>query len=321
MASAAALPVLTLANGQAVRPAHPVLQTRLVGLLLAALSLGVTGLLVILALTGMRLETGLARFVLLALALVALSFFCRFRRYDWRMADSANMVALATVSLLLCGLVSLTGLRVGLPLADPALLRIDRLIGFDVNAVVHYTAARPSLSAFLHTAYNLSGPLCLAAILWNLVRGDRTRLWQVAATLVVAMQVTALISTLLPARGAILFMGLDALHGQGLPFGAGSYSAREFAHFYWGSDPLVRLADMNGIVVFPSFHTVMALVILQGFVASPLRWAAVLWCALTIVSTVPMGGHYVIDLAGGFVVWAAACLLATWACRGRGHPA
>jgi membrane-associated phospholipid phosphatase len=59
----------------------------------------------------------------------------------------------------------------------------------------------------------------------------------------------------------------------------------------------------------------MALVILQGFANSPLKWPALLWSALTIVSTVPMGGHYVVDLGGGVLVWIVACCLATWACR------
>jgi membrane-associated phospholipid phosphatase len=231
------------------------------------------------------------------------------------MGDSAFVFGLATVSLLLCGLVSLTGLRLGLPLADAPLARIDRAIGFDTAAVVAYSAAKPLLSEGLYWAYSLSGPLCIAAVLWNLIRKDRVRMWQVVATILLAMQITALVSVLFPARGAILFMGLEALQGHGLPFGAGSYSAREFAHFYSGSDLLVTLRDMNGIVVFPSFHTVMALVILQGFAASRLKWLAVMVSALTIVSTVPMGGHYVVDLAGGLLVWIAACLLATWACR------
>jgi membrane-associated phospholipid phosphatase len=146
-------------------------------------------------------------------------------------------------------------------------------------------------------------------------RNDRVLLWQLVATLVVAMQITAIVSMLFPAQGASAWLGLDALQGNGLPYGAGTYSVAEFAHFYSGTELLVRREDLNGIVCFPSFHTVMALAILQGFANSPLKWAALLWSALTIVSTVPMGGHYVIDLAGGVLVWIVACRLATWACR------
>jgi membrane-associated phospholipid phosphatase len=133
---------------------------------------------------------------------------------------------------------------------------------------------------------------------------------------VFAAQITALISIFFPGEGAILYQGLDALQGHGLPLGAGSYSAAEFKAFYWGTDLHVSRDDLAGIVVFPSFHTVMALIILQGFAASRMRWLALIVCSLTIVSTVPMGGHYVVDLIGGFLVWLASFLLAARICQG-----
>jgi len=293
---------------------HFFAQPRLTALLSAALAAGAAALLAILAATGMVLAPEFANFVLLAAAVGALAGFCHWRKHPWRLTDSAIITSVVTLSLLLCGLVSCMGLRLGLPIADGWLARGDALAGFDVRMVSEYVAARPALSSLLHFAYNISGPLCIAAVGWNLYRGDRLRLWQVVATIVAAMQITALLSVLFPAQGASVSLGLDSLQGNGLPYGAGTYSVAEFWHFYSGSDLLVTLGDLNGIVCFPSFHTVMALVILQGFATSPVKWAALAWSALTIVSTVPMGGHYVIDLMGGILVWIVACRLATWAC-------
>jgi membrane-associated phospholipid phosphatase len=313
MTTAAAAPSLFQVAGSGRLP--PVPQPRLTGLLLAALGAGAGALLVILTVTEMRLAAEFGNFVLLAAALGVLAAYCRRRRHPWQLTDSAAMVSAVTFGLLICGLVSCTGLRLGFPLADPLLARGDAMIGFDVAAVTEFVATQPALSSLFEVAYNASGPLCIAAVVWNLVRKDRLLFWQVGATLVVAMQITALVSVLLPAQGASVWMGLDALQGNGLPYGAGTYSVAEFAHFYSGSELLVRRADMNGIVCFPSFHTVMALAILQGFANSRLKWVALPWSALTIVSTVPMGGHYVVDLAGGVMVWIAACRLASWACR------
>jgi membrane-associated phospholipid phosphatase len=152
--------------------------------------------------------------------------------------------------------------------------------------------------------------------MWNLCRGDRRRVWILVTTVVFAAQITAIASIFVPAEGAIIHLGLDALHGQGLPQGAGSYSAAEFSRFYWGSDLVVKPGDIAGIVVFPSFHTVMALLILQGFLRTRLRPLGMTICIATIVSTVPMGGHYVIDLFGGLLVWAASYVMATRACNG-----
>jgi membrane-associated phospholipid phosphatase len=290
-------------------------QLRLGGLFAVVLLASVVTLLIILATTGIRLSTEFGRFVLLAGAVGGLAGFCRWRRHPWRLADSAIIISLVTLGLLLCGLVSCTGLRLGLPLSDALLARGDALFGLDVRNVSEYVAARPVVSELLYFAYAASGPVCAAAIALNLCTGDRVRLWQSVATIVVAMQLTAIISILFPAQGASVSMGLDALQGKGLPYGAGTYSASEFLHFYAGRDRLVAPADMNGVVCFPSFHTVMALVMLQAVSNSPLKWIALPASSVTIVSTIPMGGHYVTDLLGGTLVWAAACTFATWACQ------
>lgn len=314
---------LDILESKAVAPGgHLQLPTlRLACVLIAILSLGAVALFAILTATGMSLDAGFAKFVLLACFLLAVAGYCRFRGLGWRLTDSAIAVAFVTISLLLCGLVSLTGLRLGLPVADQMLARADMLLGFDVTSVTHFVAVRPVLSAVLERAYNWSGPLCAAAVLWNLAKGDRVRMWHVAATIGIAMQITAMLSIFFPARGASAYLGLDSLQGQGLPFGAGTYAVGAFNHFYEGKDLLVLLESLNGIVCFPSFHTAMALVIVQGFAQSLLKWPAVIWGALTIVSTIPMGGHYVTDLLGGMVVWAASCLLAAWACGVRIRPA
>lgn len=296
-------------------PSLRVAPLRLATPLLVSLALSAIVLLALLAATGMRLGPEFARFSLLAAMMGCLAGYCHYRRYHWQMTDSALVVAFAIASLMLCGLVSSVALRLGLPLVDAALARADALIGFDTRPMVHFVAANTWLSGLLYLAYGSSALLCLAAFGWSMLKRDRVQMWRIVATIGVAMQITALASILFPARGAALSLGLDALQGHGLPGGAGSYFADAFAYFYSGRDTLVALDRMNGIVSFPSYHTVMALVIVQGFAATILRWPAILWSALIIVSTVPMGGHYVVDLAAGLFVWVVALLLAQWASR------
>lgn len=304
-----------LIPGAALRRLQGLPQPRLTGLLFSALAASTVVLFAILVSSGMSLSTEFAKFVLLAGSVAALAGFCHWRSHPWFLTESAAVVSLVTLSLLLCGLVSSVGVTLGLPLADGLLARGDALMGFDVGRVAEFVARHPALSDLLHFAYNSSPPLCAAAALWSLVRKDRLQMWQVVTTLVVAMQVTALVSILFPARGASVTLGLDALQGNGLPFGAGTYSATEFAQLYAGGFDVVTRDHVSAIVCFPSYHTVMALVIAQGFAKSPLKWPAILWGALTIVSTVPMGGHWVTDLGGGILVWVLANRLATWACR------
>lgn len=265
--------------------------------------------------TGDSLAADFAPFAALAAALLALAGYCRWRHHPWRLTDSALIVAVVTVSLMLCGLVSCLGLGLGMPLADGLLARGDASLGFDVGRVTAFVAARPPLGDLLHTIYNLSGLGCVLVVLWPLLRGDRAATWRGVTTLVVAMQLTALVSIVVPAQGAIVSLDLAGLQGHGLPPGAGIYFAADFARFHGATGLDVGLGDLNGVVCFPSYHTVMALVIAQGLTRTRLAWPAVGWGAVTIVSTIPMGGHWMTDLAGGLAVWLTASMLADWACR------
>ena len=100
------------------------------------------------------------------------------------------------------------------------------------------------------------------------------------------------------------------LQGVGLPPGAGVYHLDAFARFHAGTDPDVRLSEMSGLVTFPSFHTVLALLAAQALAETRWRWLGAAWAVVVIVSTIPIGGHYVTDLIAGFAIWAACAWLA-----------
>lgn len=263
--------------------------------------------------TGQRLSAEFVPLALLGVLLAALALWCGIRGLHWRLGDAATVGALFTSGTLLCGLVACLALRLRLPLADELLLGADQFIGLDVGAANLAVAASPLISAVLYQAYDKSALMCVAVIVWHLATGSRAGLWRVFTTAMLAMQVTAIVCIFFPARGATATLGLGALQGAGLPHGAGTYALGTFERFYAGAELLVRPGDLNGIVCFPSFHTVMALVLAQGFAGTPLRWPATIWAAVTIVSTVPMGGHYASDLIGGFLVWLVCAATAeTW---------
>ncbi|MDZ4308802.1 hypothetical protein, partial [Allopontixanthobacter sp.] len=75
-------------------------------------------------LTTILLQTGLiirisefVWFLQIAAAMFVLSAWCFARHDDLRLANAAIITAIATISLILCGLVSNTGLRMNMPVA------------------------------------------------------------------------------------------------------------------------------------------------------------------------------------------------------------
>ncbi len=73
---------------------------------------------------------------------------------------------------------------------------------------------------------------------------------------------------------------------------------------------VVRLADVEGIICAPSFHTITAVLLIGAFWhIAGMRWWALGLNGLMILSTVPTGGHYVVDVLLGLLVAAATMTL------------
>ena len=278
-----------------------------------AIVLGGSALLgaVVVAAAGMQLEPiGFARYILLAAAMGALAWWCRSRGLDRRLGTAAAIVGAATLSLMICGVIANAGLRLGAPLVDARLAAADAALGFDAGEIIRAVATRPVFTQALSLLYNSSGLAVVGLIVLALARKSTAKAWELATTAFIAMQLVALASPAFPALGAVRQFALEQLQGHGLPTGAGVYQWPSFTHFYYGNDELLRLSDLGGVVAFPSFHTVLALLITQALGDTRWRVPAIAWTAGIILSAIPMGGHYVVDLAAGFVIWLAAASIA-----------
>ncbi|WP_067679084.1 phosphatase PAP2 family protein [Tsuneonella dongtanensis] len=266
---------------------------------------------------GMRFEAaGFLQFLALAACMIGLAGWCRFRKLDPRVGDAATIVAIGTVALMACGVISNAGLRLGAAPIDVWLASADAAVGIDVERAVRAMVAHAWAIDALTWIYNASGAAIVVLIAARTVAGHRAKAWELLATVVVSMQAVALLSIAFPAIGAMAHLDMLDLQGNGLPSGAGVYHLEAFRQFHQGSDPVLRLSEMSGLVTFPSFHTVLALLAVQALADTRLRWLAVAWTAAVIVSTIPIGGHYVTDLVAGFAIWAGCA----WTARRFSNP-
>jgi membrane-associated phospholipid phosphatase len=145
---------------------------------------------------------------------------------------------------------------------------------------------------------------------WILLCGTRQydRLAGVFGALTLATIVTLAVSALLPAVGAYAFHGvsndmLASMRGTG----AGAWHVKDFLAVREGTLRYLDPKAMEGITQFPSFHTVVAAT--AGWATWRTRWAKwpmALFSAAVIWTTLPIGGHYVIDVIAGLAVTAMA---------------
>ena len=202
------------------------------------------------------------------------------------------------------------------PLIDMPLSRMDQAIGFDWRWLQHETAKHRWLASasswlYLHSILQLPLALiCLAAT------RELVRLNVCISGFILATIATLVLSGVLPAVGAYYHYGVVA-HEMG--------HISEFVivqshldHFWALRSGTLRHLDITygGIVTFPSYHSVVALV--SGWAVWRVRFlglANAVISGLVILTTLPIGGHHLMDIFGAAIVVAASLKLAAWAER------
>lgn len=234
----------------------------------------------------------------------------------WRpapvLSNICGAVAVLFLSIGMAGIISLVGLRYHFPLIDDALAESDRLLAIDLPSIIAWFADRPALSNLLGIAYDSSFAqlLGLVGLLAVLRRYDK--LWELVFVCSLTIVASTTISIVWPAIGAFAYFDYSTDVIRKLPLNAGTYHLAKFEYFRNAFSPVISFASLQGVVTFPSFHCCLALMTIFAAVETGwLFWIVTAWNSLVLISTLPIGGHYVVDLAGGGLLWLIGVALAT----------
>ena len=198
-----------------------------------------------------------------------------------------------------------------LPLQDDFLARLDRSLGFSWLGFLETANSSPFLAELLTRVYQTIGIVVELVFVWLAVTRHGERLAEFLAILGLSTVGLCIGMWLAPAAGGFayhvpapqLFDNFSRL-GEMWPF------ARAFSMLRDGSLTVIDLSELQGVVSFPSFHTmlgVMTIYALRGTVS--LMIPVLLINGMMIVATMPVGGHHLVDvLAGAGVVFVAALL-------------
>lgn len=222
-----------------------------------------------------------------------------------RMADACGTVAVVALGGMSCGAIAMVGLREGFPLADGTLLSLDHALGIDGISIVESLRRQGEwIFWIMAPAYNFTIPVFFGSMVLLAWLGDRVEAWRAALCFVGTLFTTCLIAMFVPAKG-IGVWAPEPLLAQLPPQAMRSFWAH-FDEFYFGAHPVLRMQVVDGVVSFPSFHSIVGFMVLAMWrkrVAAFL--AAGLWLVFMLLGTFPGGGHYFVDLLAGLVVWAA----------------
>jgi membrane-associated phospholipid phosphatase len=226
---------------------------------------------------------------------------------DPRLASSSGIILVLLGGGLAGGMICLVGQTFALPLIDPMLHRADLMLGVDVEAAIETVVQFRGVPDLLAAAYNSSFPLIFLSALGFAWTGRTERAWELCAVFNLCLLVATISSAVIPAVGPLHYLQIPAAVRDALPAGSGTYhlgdlfALREANHFV--IDPM----QLQGVATFPSFHMALALMTAAAWRDIPrARVPMYAWQALVVVSTVPIGGHYFVDLVAGAMCWALA---------------
>lgn len=183
------------------------------------------------------------------------------------------------------------------PLIDDRLMAADAVLGLSSPATVALVRQHPGWELCLKVAYFSVIPQTSIVIL---MLAESPRLWQFMRRFMLAALITVCCFYFWPAEGVATVATP--------PIAARFHALRS------GAD--LSLQAAQGIITFPSFHSAWAVLLVVAFWTTPLRWPAVVLNAFMLASTVPVGGHYFVDVPAGILVAVVVII----ACDRRTYP-
>ena len=222
-----------------------------------------------------------------------------------RMADACGTIGVVALGGMSCGAIAMLELRLHFPLTDSLLQSWDHALRFDGIAMVEALLHQGHWIFWLMApAYNFAIPIFFGSLIILAWRGDRVEAWRAALCFVGTLFTTCMIAAFLPAKGLATWAS-NALLAQ-LPDQAMRSFWAHFDAFYFGADPVLRMQVVDGVIAFPSFHAIVGFLVAAMWRKNTATFiAALVWLGIMLLGTFPGGGHYLVDLLGGFLVWAA----------------
>jgi membrane-associated phospholipid phosphatase len=251
---------------------------------------------ILLATTSFRLEASAELRILGGSIVLAVVFvYCRWRRIP-RLAHLTRTVLALVLFTNAASVLSyiFTGI-LPLPRWDGALATADHALGLNWLDMCQWLTRHPAIEASAHAVYKSLGPEMLILFFALELLGQHNQATAFLRWFIVSAIATIIIGILIPAAGAVVYYHL--------PVAPTTVYVSQMADLRNGTLRTINPFDSEGLVVFPSFHTTLA--VLCAYAARPLRNLKYLLLALNlliILSSPAMGGHYFIDIIAGIIL-------------------
>jgi membrane-associated phospholipid phosphatase len=246
---------------------------------------------------------------LLPMAIVAGAFmlaglFYAFVRVDDRVARAMLSIAIMQVFISASGVLSYLGATLQFPMADAMFVAIDRAMGFDWIGLVHWAQDKPVLievAGFLYDKPFSVLPFAVIVLLVFTNRGDRFE--EMIGFVIISTSLTLVIGSLIPGISAFAYFDIPAEISAKIGTSLDHTSGQAYFAIRNGIDNRIDLANPRALIAFPSYHTVVAVMLSLYVRHNRYLLAAMIPVSVGIILSTPLiGGHYLIDTLGGIAL-------------------
>lgn len=235
-------------------------------------------------------------------------------------ADFLTLSALVIAFSMVGAALAMLGTRSPAPIADSWLAAADDAMFISAVDVVLATKQMPGWAIWvLKKTYIQTGLYLYLSLIGLLLMGRQAQAWRLFLIWGWSFLAISILAFAAPALGC--FSALSADQVDHLPKAAGRYAMKSFLYFRSTDNPVLALGRASGVITFPSFHVACALVLAQAWHGVRVVGAVTkLLTGIIIFSCVPIGGHYLVDLAAGAIVWWCVTIAIDRAGRARVAP-
>ena len=248
------------------------------------------------------LKASNAKYVLLLIALTGIRYMLRAHANGWQRVarDFCEYVGFFLFISLLGATATYPAAAATSGFIDPALARIDALLGFNWISWYILVANNPWLQAVGSLAYAniyMSPVLLLGGLA---ISGERARAQLFLFSFWFAALITVFAFLAFPAVGPLAYVWQGSV--PYMPTSA-LYQAEFIPLLRDNMFHMVDLGALQGLVCAPSFHTAAAVIyIAMAWQCRFLRWPLLVINSAMLLSTPVEGTHYLIDMIGGAIV-------------------
>jgi PAP2 superfamily len=250
-----------------------------------------------------------ARLGLLSLALLAGGLFYQVKRKD------QNLAAMLLGASFLCAFSAAASvlnyflLTVAGPRIDILLSGIDHAMGFDWVRVMTAMSHHPTLNMVFFYVYGTTLPqiaFLLIVLAWS---GRPQEVYRFCLAIAVGALIAIFIWAAVPSLGAESMYALSPSVQRHLVLDVTTDYGRELVKLLHNGPGYITPTDIRGLIAFPSYHAVLAmLMVWYARTIGWLRWPVLILNLVVLASAPVQGGHHLIDIFGGCGVTVLAVL-------------